>query len=363
LLFHLLVVAEGYVPVLSPKLIDPKAAPVTFRLKPHDLQRRSPGLVFKGRVFDEEAKPVPNAVVEPFGYRKGETGRFGGLAGFDELAVTNEKGEFWLGVPEPELELYVRVSAPFLAPRKFHKLRAGPKSNELRLTTGVTVTGRVVKNNKPVAGMAVGIVQKDRGAETFVGPFQAATDNRGVFRFSNVPPEDVFVLYGQMNSIRAHGAIAVKTVRTGPSRSEADVGDLALNPGHRLTGRVQLADGKLLPAETRVLLSRQEAWDSQTVEADEKGAFTFEGLPSEIYSLSTNVRGYHVSPQNASYDPLNRSSLLGVIASDIEGLRLLLEPGQPASRPTPRVQREELEEYIRRRSAPLRGAPEVDGGK
>jgi hypothetical protein len=235
LVFRLLAVAEGYTPSISPKLVDPKAEPMTFTLRRHDLDKRAPALVFRGRVLDEEGKPVPDAMVEPRGFRKGDRGQFGGLKDFDPLAVTNDKGEFQLGVPEEGLSLYVQVTARFKAPRKFSGLPAGPKSHDLTLFTGVTVTGRVVKDGRPLSGVAVGVAQKNRSAETFLGPFQAATDEKGVFSIPNVPQKDVLVLYGLMSSLREQGAIEAREVQTGESGSELKVTDLQEQHGQSLT--------------------------------------------------------------------------------------------------------------------------------
>jgi hypothetical protein len=330
---------------------------VTFELRHHDLDHHDPALVLRGHVVDEQGRPVANAVVEPFGFGKGDGAQFGGLKGFDSLALTNAEGEFRLGVPEPGLLVYVRVSAAFRAPQAFKRLPAGPKPNELTHFTGATVTGRLVKNGKPLAGVAVGLVQRDRSADSsFVGEFQIATDIGGRFRIPNVPPQDVFVLYGKMSSLRTHGAVGVQTVQTGASGSEVYVGVLDVMPGLRLSGQVVLADGRPVPAGTRVLLSRTEAWDTQHAEVDEKGNFSFTDLPAEGYSLSVNVRGYHVSPKNASFELLNQFMLAGVVQSDTTGLRLLLEPGPQPQRPA--FDQALLKEYQRRKEAPLRGAPE-----
>src|SRR5262249_13206098 len=145
LVFRLLAVADGYVPARTPKAVDPQKGPVTFALRPHDLDRRDPALVLRGRVLDEDGKPVSRAVVEPFGFQKGQSGQFGGLKGFDELALTDEKGDFRLGIPEPGLEVYVLVSAPLRARRVFQKLATGPQAHNLTLLQGVTVTGRLCK--------------------------------------------------------------------------------------------------------------------------------------------------------------------------------------------------------------------------
>jgi hypothetical protein len=120
---------------------------------------------------------------------------------------------------------------------------------------------------------------------------------------------------------------------------------------------VVLADGKPVPAGTRVLLAREEAWDTAQAVADREGRFTFVSLPGEQYSLSVNVKGYHLSPRNASVDLLNGFRLLGVVREDIAGLRLLLGPGPEPER-QPRSDAKFYEEYKHRANAPLRGAPE-----
>jgi hypothetical protein len=357
LVFRLLAVAEGYTPAFLPKQADPSAGPVSLTLTPHDLDKRDPALVLKGRVLDENGKPVSEAVVEPYGFGTRNGAQFGGLQGFDPLAVTNKKGEFRLGVPEKGVAVYVQASAPFKAPRRFKKLEAGAKPHDLTLFEGVTIRGRLVKGGQPLAGVAVGAAQKERNVETFVGEFQAATDEKGVFEIRNVPAEDTLALYGQMSSLSAHGALGAREVRAGKSGSVADVGDLEVKAGHKLSGRVVLADGKPVPAGTRVLLSREEAWDSAQAVVDKEGRFNFAGLPAEQYSLSVSVKGYHLSPKNASVDLLNGFRLLGVVREDIAGLRLLLEPG-PGPQREQRSDAKFWEGYNRRRLAPLRGAPE-----
>src|SRR5262249_11044123 len=153
--------AEGYAPQLSQKLVDPGAAPPTFTLARHNLDGRPAALVLTGRVLDEQGRPVPEATVEPRAFRKGNVGRGGYLEGLDLLALTNDKGEFRLCVPEEGMLISVDVAARFKAPRKFHRLPTGDKPNDLVLFTGVTLTGRVVKDGKPLRGVAVGTAQKD----------------------------------------------------------------------------------------------------------------------------------------------------------------------------------------------------------
>jgi hypothetical protein len=307
--------------------------------------------------LDEVGNPVARATVEPFGFRKDGRGRFGGLKGYDPLAVTDDTGVFRLGIPEAGVELFVHVAAPFLAPRKFQRLPVDGKGHDLTLFRGVTVRGRLVKNGKPLAGGAIGLAQKDRNGETFVGPFQAASDGAGVFTIPNLPPDDSVLLYGLMESLRSHGAVAARELRTGTSGTEIDVGDVRVKPGYRLAGRVELGDSKAVPAGTRVLLSRQGAWDSQQAVVDKDGAFAFEGLPAEGYSLSVRVPGYHLSAENKSLDPLNPIRLLGGVRSEVQGLRLLFAPGPKPARSSAEDRDRRAAEYLRRQDAPLRGAP------
>ena len=234
-MFRLLAAADGHTPAHSPKMVDPAAGPVTLALKQSDLADRDPALVLRGRVLDEDGRPGPTgAVVEPFGFQKGERGQYGGLKGFDPLALTDDNGEFRLGVPEKGLAVHVQVSAPKKAPRKVKGLAAGPKGHDLTLPDGASVTGRLVQGGQPLAGVAVGLAQVDRNAETFVGEFQAATDADGVFLIPNVPADDRLVLYGLMDSTEGpRGSRRRGRLRPGRSRQEVDVGDVAVGPGYK----------------------------------------------------------------------------------------------------------------------------------
>src|SRR5262249_11002968 len=138
--------------------------------------------------------------------------------------------------------------------------------------------------------------------------------------------QERYFVYGLMDSCRIHGAIGVHEVTLGPSGTAHHVGKLDMEPGHRLLGRLVLADGKPVPANTPVLLSRAKAWDTQSVRVGADGTFSFWGLPSEGYELVVNLPGYHPSSKNRSLD-VYRRGLVGTIARDIKDVQFLLEAG------------------------------------
>jgi hypothetical protein len=90
-----------------------------------------------------------------------------------------------------------------------------------------------------------------------------------------------------------------------------------------------LEDGKALPAGTRLLVSRQNARDSQLLELDAHGGFIAEGLPTESYSLSVAVKGYRLSEANRSLDRMSGRSLVGLIDRNLDDIKILMVPGDP----------------------------------
>lgn len=356
LFFQLLVYRQGYVPTYTEGYVDPLVAKVTVTLAPNDLEQREPELVLRGKVVDVHGDPVARAVVSPLGRRLGKRTQYGGLDGVDELALTDEQGDFALGVSAPGEELLVQLSARGFATRFAPWLRAGAEPQSVALGRGVTVTGLLKKGDEPVAGVELGLAQVDRNAEHFLGERTIGTGADGRFTFVNVVPDDEWTVYGLMASLRKHGALAVRRLKTGAHETTLELGTLAVEPGARLTGRVELADGKPLPPDFRLLLGREEAWDTQVALTGADGSFVFEGLPKELFTLSTRFKGYVISPRNESHDFLNHQGLLGRVDADTE-LVLLLEPGVE-NYEHPRTMEPGLwERYQALLTAPLRGLP------
>ena len=347
--FQVLVVAKGFQPKFVDK-IDPAEKAIRVGLKPR-VGGETPDKRVAGRVVDADGTPVAGAVVNIRGVTRGESTRFGGNADIDPLAVTDEKGEFVVNGQTAFAAIGVDVEARGFAKGIFQSLASGGTVHELKLTQGASLKGRVTIGGQPLAGVEIGVSGKERSSEIYAGNFSVATDKDGHFLFVNLPPNISYQLYGHMKSLSAHGVIAARTVRAGKDGETLDVGDLTVRPGFTVAGEIRLKDGAPIPDKTRILLSRENAWDSQQVMAETNGQFRFEGVPAELVMLSTRIKGYKVSPRNGSVDPINPYMLVGRIQTNKLDLVVEFVPGEKAERleGDPQAVREE----------PLRGVEAV----
>ncbi len=212
--------------------------------------------------------------------------------------------------------------APRIVPGK--KPEANPHT--IKMTAGVTLTGRLVRDGKPVAGAAGGAGASQPKPQHVSGRYVDRDRQEGRFTFLNVHPDEDYFVYGMMGTIKDGGAVAVVRVHSGGDGTTTDAGDLRVVRGHRLKGQVLLSDGKPIPPKTRLMVSRQDAWDHQEVELDREGRFEISGLPNEKYSMSVSLRGYRISAKNHSIDPQVAGQLVGTIDQDIDSLKILMEP-------------------------------------
>jgi hypothetical protein len=131
-----------------------------------------------------------------------------------------------------------------------------------------------------------------------------------------------------MKTLKPYGAVPVAKLHSGADGETTDAGDLVVVPAYRLAGRVVLSDGQPVPPQTRLLVDRQEAWDSMQLNLAEDGSFETTGIPPGTLDLSVRVPGYSVAPQNASLDLLNPYRLVGRVDGDITNLVFLLVKGK-----------------------------------
>lgn len=323
--FTVLVTAQGYEPTFA-KRVDPQTGPIEITVARRDPKRVDPSRTLRGRVVGPEGRPAIGATVTPVGYQHGDTLRFGGLSGTDPLSVTNDRGEFVIATHAPDLLWFVRVTARDLAPQAFREVPTGGRPLRFKLGRGATVTGRVLRDGRPLPGVAVGLAQADRRAEGFLEAQEIGTDEHGRFTFSNVAPEQTYVLCGKMSSLHEQGAVYPESVHVA-GEGMVDAGVLPVHPAHRIRGRVSLSDGQPVPSGTRVMIARSDAYDVLVLQLDPDGRFEAVGVPPESVTVSAAVRGYRVSPRNPGFDPVNASYVRLKTDRDLDDFELLLEPG------------------------------------
>lgn len=325
LIFRLLIVAPGFESQFAGKT-DPAQGEKRITVAPLSEEKLKSKSRIAGLVMDEEGKPIAGATISPEGVARGSGTQWGGTDKFvDPLAVTDGQGKFWLFCTN-DVDMVHAVAEGRGVAKRWVELKPG-RDHLVRMTEGVTVTGKVLRNGTPVRDVRFGLVTKDRICGNNLRCEELATDKNGFFLLANVPAGREFVLYAAMDSLHGEGGVASKIFTTGASGTKYELGKLEVQPAHRVAGRVTLSDGKPVPAKTRLFLGREEAWDHVEAELDAEGRFEFRGVPAEAVGLSVRIPGYKFSKRNASLDWLN-GGLVGRVDGDTGELTLLMEPGQ-----------------------------------
>ncbi len=304
---------------------------------------------FAGQVLDADGVPVARATVTPLclrgkrpkPIRTDATGRY--------VVKSNAEDS-----PEDAPQA-IRVEAPGLATR-IVPLR-DKEVTRIQLNEGSTVSGRVLYRGRPLEGVVIkprstsyfppelmyegrpldGVVIKTE----FHGHWQATTDEGGRFRFENIPQDGDYDLFFTMATLQNFGAIPPRHVKVGPDAVEVEAGDITVEPGHKVAGRIELADGRPVPEGAIVIVGVGDwNWDSIGCPLNEDGRFELRGVPTTSVRVwvsfadrSYAPSGYRLSARNRSLDRNSLTRLLGRVDRDVDGLVILYELGT-ATKPT-----------------------------
>ena len=348
--FCIAALAPDFEPDIQSKLL-PEAGPVNLKLRARDLSAAVPARHVAARIIGPDGAPVAGAMIDVEGVEKGDSTQWGGNSTTDGLTVTDANGEFHLLGRKDFTAVRVRLNASGLAPR-WARLEPG-KTCLLRMRAGATVQGRLLKDGQPLRGVVLGLCTEERECGKYISGLEAATDDSGRFEFRHVPAGLKFQLFGKMDSTRAQGVSCQREFVSAPDDGANDLGDWRAAPACRVAGRVILADGKPVPANTRIMLDRAAAWDTTLAPLDAQGGFALAGVPAEKVSLYVGVPGYHLSAKNPSLELDNRRSLIGRVGGDVAALNILLEPGNGPNWGD--MDRPSYEEQQKAEEKPLRG--------
>jgi hypothetical protein len=330
LLFRILVVAEGYRPQFA-KDADPQNGPLEVKLDkmPEKLAGRA---VLRGRVVDPHGTPVVGAVVSPFGCKRIDKRWWGSTPGVDAAGVTNERGEFLITGNEGDLAYDLEIESRNFAKRLIELVPTGETVQEITLTEGATVTGRILLDGKPAAGVVVGLSQSDRSAGKFVGAYTIATNGEGCFAFANVHPNDRYYRYTLMSGTQGRGGVRVEVLDVGGDGTVKNAGDLSLKPAHQVAGQILVTDGMPVPPSTQIYLGREGVWDSQVGKLTADGGFHFDNVPTEPVTISLRIPGYRLANKLNRFQQLREGSIALFVDQDKPKLQIHFEP---ENSPTP----------------------------
>lgn len=283
--YRLLVVAKGYDPALVDTVAD---RPVTVLLRSRADEK--PELLVRGTVVDPDGKPVLGAIVEPMSSV---------AKAAESPSITDGAGEFALRVRNARAVINVRVRGRNFAPTRAVSLTTD-KAQRITVGPGVTVTGRVTHDGKPIPGARVGYAHEVANQAELLDDGQIGTDVDGRFVLTALAPNARYRIFPKMVSLRPLVSPTLLLSTSDPGATQ-DAGLFEVVKGVRVAGTIKGVAGKV-PDGTVIKLSRRQ--DEQTVPVGADGSFVFEGVPPERVRLLVRVLGYRgkVVPFKATHD-------------------------------------------------------------
>ena len=123
-------------------------------------------------------------------------------------------------------------------------------------------------------------------------------------------------VYGKMESIVALGGAQPVKCATNRDGEDMNVGDIQIQPGKTLRGKITLSDATPMADGMRVTIGTTRGFDTQTAMIGRDGSFEFTGLATGDYRIFPSVRGYQ----------LFWGALEKTIDRDIDTVAIVLDP-------------------------------------
>lgn len=338
--FHVLVSMPGKKAQLT-GLVDPLADSIKISLAdlPKDFP---PERTLRGRAVDDQGLAIEGALVEPEGAQSGSKRWWGQVDGVDPT-VTDSDGRFVMPLSQGYKGVDIKVTADGHAGFSMALLAPGANEHRVVVPRGARVTGRLACEGKLLAGVRVAVVQEERTAgHHFIKAVGDVTNRDGKFVFDYLPANESCVVFSVVGEGPQEFVLTTKRFKVPDDGQERDLGELEAIPALRLAGRVELADGEVLPQDTKIVLSRDPAWDLIAIPVREDGHFEIGGLPPEVYELRITAKGFRIKP-SIPYQVLSNQSFGLLLKQSIETLRIPIQASSEPPKPSSAKQTFELE--------------------
>jgi RNA polymerase sigma factor (sigma-70 family) len=202
----------------------------------------------------------------------------------------------------------------------------------LLLSEGITVTGRVVREGVPVAGVLIALHHPQRGL--FGGnPWEIRTDEKGLCRFAHVVSAASFTARGRLRSVGNDECVFPRQFHTCHDGTDVNLGDLEVRSGRTLAGRLISSDGQALRGPINLKLTTPGADGEIVAVVNGSGRFAFTGLPEgpvliTMFFENGGAASYRFSSKNKCLNPRVPVWLEGRLDHDITDLTILLQRGK-----------------------------------
>jgi beta-lactamase regulating signal transducer with metallopeptidase domain len=276
--------------------VDPAAGVFTMTLQPIIVSNCPPDTLMRGRVVDNRGQPVSGALLTVHGATRNNSTTWPAQE-IDFAAMSDDAGNFLVQGKTPFDEADGAVSAAGFATSLFEHWNSRETTNEVTLTEGASVRGRLIHDGKPVPNVEFRVDSFGRDTDSDAWAYFAVTDAEGRFLFTHLPHNRQCNLYATMRSLAGRGTVPTQAVSGFGDRSTNDLGDIKVQPAFKIAGRIQLLGGKPIPANCQIIVGRSADWyeDAMPFPIGDDGSFQFAGVPAGKVTLSLWVPGYLVS--------------------------------------------------------------------
>ncbi len=231
----------------------------------------------------------------------------------------------------------------------------------LKMGPGAAVTGRVVRDAKPVEDVVIGLKYGDGVSYNPYEELETKTDGQGAFRIPHVLPQTNYWVYAKLGTLKDHGAVIPERIHTPEQGVAVDLGDLKIQPGRTLAGQVVRPDGKPPQPGCFLLALCPNAPGKLDLKLGQTGRFEFRGLPDGPVSVLVFFPGFRLSAKNKCINPISHNQLEGQLVRDIHDLTILVESGdEPAYSSIGSVDPAAMADFNDAKAGPITGVPPGD---